>query len=359
MSTSLTFTSLTTLAAAVLSFAIFKMLFSRKDQFPTDGLTAIVTGGSQGLGLSIAEELASRGANVVIVAQDKGKLARAVDTIRSKALKPQQQFLDLSFDLRSPESAPSIIKQVTQWNNGQAPDIVFCCAGNCQPAFLADASVETLRGQMDTIYWSSVYMAHAALNLWKQPSSSENKQRVNPATRHIIFTCSTLAFVPVAGYSPYSPAKAAMKAMADGLNQEVAVYNGSRLGSGPAPDADIAVHIVFPCGIITPGFENENKIKPELTIMLEEDDKPQLPDEIAKIVLNRLNAGDFMISTLFLGHLMRGIGMASSVRKNFMDVLWNLLGSLAVIFVAPDLISKCRKWGKQKGLAATRPAPPS
>ncbi|KIW12652.1 hypothetical protein PV08_09930 [Exophiala spinifera] len=359
MSTNFLLVSLVTLAVAVLSFLGFKMLFSSKNQFPTDGLTAIVTGGSQGMGLSIAQELASRGANVVIVAQDKAKLARAVDAIRAKAVNPQQQFLDMSFDLRSPESAPTILKQVTQWNNGQAPDIVFCCAGNCQPAFLADASVETLRGQMDTIYWSSVYMAHAALNLWKQPSSPENKQRRSPPTRHIVFTCSTLAFVPVAGYSPYSPAKAAMKAMADGLNQEVAVYNGSRLGAGPAPDADIAVHIVFPCGIISPGFENENKIKPELTLMLEEDDKPQQPDEIAKIVLNRLNAGDFMISTLMLGHLMRGIGMASSVRKNFMDVFWNWIGSLVIIFVAPDLIAKCRKWGKQKGLAATGPAPSS
>ncbi|KIW37683.1 uncharacterized protein PV06_10318 [Exophiala oligosperma] len=359
MSTSLTYTSLSTLAVAALSFVVFKMLFSRKNQFPTDGLTAIVTGGSQGMGLSIAEELSSRGANVVIVAQDKGKLARAVDTIRAKALKPQQKFLDLSFDLRSPESAPRIIEQVTQWNNGQAPDMVFCCAGNCQPAFLADASVETLRGQMDTIYWSSVYMAHATLNLWKRPSVPENKLRVNPPTRHIVFTCSTLAFLPVAGYSPYSPAKAAMKAMADGLNQEVAVYNGSRLGSGPAPDADVAVHIVFPCGIISPGFENENKIKPELTVMLEKDDKPQLPDEIAKIVLNRLDAGDFMISTLLLGHLMRGIGMASSVRKNLMDVFWNWVGSLVIIFVAPDLISKCQNWGKQRGLAATGPAPSS
>merc|ERR1711939_116074 len=347
---------LTSIAIAAVSFIAFRMLFSRKDQFPIDGLTAVVTGGSQGLGLAIAQELSSRGANVVIVAQDKGKLSRAVGTIQARAARPQQKFLDLSFDLRSPESAPAILEQVTQWNNGQAPDLVFCCAGNCQPAFFADASIDTLRGQMDTIYWSSAYMAHAALNLWKKPSTPESKKPTSYPTRHIVFTCSALAFLPVAGYSPYSPAKAAMKAMADGLNHEVAVYNGARQGSGPAPDADIAIHILFPCGIVSPGFENENKIKPELTLMLEKDDKPQQPEEIAKIALSRLSAGDFMISTLFLGHLLRGVGMAGSVRKNFMDVFWNWLGSLIIIFAAPDLLSKCRNWGKQKGMYATRAA---
>jgi 3-dehydrosphinganine reductase len=347
---------LISIAVAAVSWLLLKMTIFGRNQFPVDGLTAIVTGGSQGMGLAIAQELASKGANVVIVAQDKPKLARAVVAIQARAVKPQQKFLDLSFDLRSPESAPAILDRVTRWNDGQAPDLIFCCAGNCHPSFLADASVDTLRGQMDTIYWSSAYMAHAALNLWKKPASLENKSKQPLPTRHIVFTCSTLAFFPVAGYSPYSPAKAAMKAMVDGLNQEVAVYNGARQGPGPAPEADIAVHIVFPMGILTPGYEIENKSKPELTVMLEKDDKPQQPEELAKIVLNRLAAGDFMISTMFLGHLMRGCGMGGSVRKNVMDVFWNWFGSLVIIFVAPDFIAKCRNWGKQKGMNATTAA---
>lgn len=351
-------TSLASIAVAALSLVVFRMLFfSDRDKFPVDGLTAIVTGGSQGLGLAIAKELSARGANVVIVAQDKGKLARAVETLKSSAVRPQQQkFLDLSFDLRSPSSGPEIMDQVTRWNDGRAPDLIFCCAGNCQPAFFADASIDVLRGQMDTIYWSAAYMAHAALNAWKRPTSPESKKSKPVPTRHIVFTSSALAFFPVAGYSPYSPAKAAMKAMVDGLNQEVALYNGARQGPGPAPDADIAVHIVYPMGIATPGYENENKTKPELTLMLEKDDKPQQPEELAKIILNRLSQGDFMITTMLLGHLMRGAGMGGSVRKGFTDVFWNWLGSLVIIFVAPDFISKCRNWGKQKGINATKAA---
>ncbi|KIW81699.1 hypothetical protein Z517_04725 [Fonsecaea pedrosoi CBS 271.37] len=355
--------TLTVSAVIVLlsTLLVARMLFSSKNHFPVEGLTAVVTGGSQGLGLALAQELSARGANVVIVAQNVPKLETAVTTLASRAKNAQsQRFLSLSFDLRAPESAPRILEEIKTWNNGEAPDLIFCCAGHCYPSFFADAPVDKLKDQMDTVYWSSAWMAHAAINMWKTPSpkasGDENKSASRPKpTRHLIFTCSVLALFPVAGYSPYSPCKAAMRALADSLNQEVEVYNGSRQNpsSGPVPDADMKVHIVFPMGIISPGLDNENKIKPTLTMQLEKDDKPQQPEEIAKIVLRRLGAGDFMISTMFLGHLMRGCGMSGSVRSNVMDIFWNWLGSIVIIFVAPDFISKCKNWGKQKGMNAT------
>ena len=331
---------------------VFRMgFFRKKNHFPVDGLTAIVTGGSQGLGLAVAQELASKGANVVIVAQDQTKLEKAIESIRAGAARPlQQKFLQLSFDLRDPASAIEILEQVTQWNDKQPPDIVFCCAGHCKPGFFASTNISTLREQMDTIYWSSAYMAHAALSLWTAPSIAKEKRNPPRPTRHLIFTCSTLAFFPCAGYSPYSPAKAAMRALVDSLNQEVAVYNGARKGSGPAPDADIEVHTLFPMGILSPGLDNENKTKPELTVLLEKDDKPQRPEAVAKIAIDRLEAGDYMITTMLIGHLLRGCAMGGSLRKNFMDVFWNGVGSIIILFVAPDFISKCKRWGKQKGM---------
>lgn len=342
---------------------LYTMLFSSRNKFPVEGLTAVVTGGSQGLGLSIAQELSARGANVVLVARDTAKLDAAVKTLQSRAQNPQsQRFLHLSYDLRLAESAPKILQEIKTWNNGEAPDLIFCCAGYCYPSFFADAPVEQLKDQMDGVYWSSAYMAHAAINMWKIPSSNSQQKpsalsKPKP-TRHIIFTCSALAFFPVAGYTPYTVCKAAMRTLADSLHQELEVYNGSRqqgpsTQGRPVPDADMKVHILFPMGIVSPGFENENKIKPALTLKLEKDDKPQEPDEIAKIALARLGAGDFMITTMFLGHLMRGCGMAGTVRSSLMDVFWNWLGSIVIIFVAPDFLKQCRNWGKKMGMNAT------
>ena len=47
------------------------------------GSNAVVTGGSKGMGLAIAETLAAEGANVAVMARGKGALDAAVDAIRA------------------------------------------------------------------------------------------------------------------------------------------------------------------------------------------------------------------------------------------------------------------------------------
>ena len=350
-----------TVACAALLFTALPS-FKRMNKFPLEGRTAIVTGGSQGLGLSVAKLLATKGAHVVIVAQDVAKLERAVQEISGSAMASSSgsspRIHHLSFDLRDPKSAPEIFRLVTAWNSDTAPEIVFNCAGHCIPGFFSSSSVDTLRAQMDTIYWSAAYMAHAALDLWTTSATAPP-----PRTRHIIFTSSTLAFFPIAGYAPYSPAKAAMKALADTLNQEVAIYNGALAKayseSKPKPESDenptnespsdIKIHTLYPMGILTPGYENENKLKPHLTMQLEKDDVPQPPDVVARIAIERLERGEQSITTMFLGHVLRGVGMGASPRAGVMDVVWNIMGSVMILFVAPDFLGKCWKWGKDKG----------
>jgi gluconate 5-dehydrogenase len=52
--------------------------------FEIGGKTALVTGGSRGLGLQIAEALAEMGANVVLAARKRDELDRAVDHLTSR-----------------------------------------------------------------------------------------------------------------------------------------------------------------------------------------------------------------------------------------------------------------------------------
>ncbi len=199
-------------------------------------------------------------------------------------------------------------------------------------------------------------MAHAALNLWlgSSPTQSEKaiQQQSTTESRHIIFTSSTLAFFPLAGYSPYTPAKAAMKSLSDTLLQEVAMHNAQyneqhNISPSITSSVDIKIHTLFPMGILTPGYENENKLKPRLTLMLEKDDKPQDSDEVARIAVERLEKGDYLITTMFLGHLLRGMGMGASLRNGIVDLFWSMLGGLAVLFVVPDFVGKCRRWGRE------------
>lgn len=49
---------------------------------------------------------------------------------------------------------------------------------------------------------------------------------------------------------------------------------------------DIDIHIVFPGTILSPGLDEENKIKPKITLKLEESDASTQPDKIAEYMLS-------------------------------------------------------------------------
>ncbi|KAI5302587.1 hypothetical protein KEM56_000545, partial [Ascosphaera pollenicola] len=152
-------------------------------------------------------------------------------------------------------------------------------------------------------------------------------------------------------YAPYSPAKAAMRSLADTLNQELEVYNGARHGKGPAPDADIKMHIVFPMGILSPGYENEELTKPALTKKLEESDKPQTPDEVALIAIKALEKGEYLITTTFIGLMMKASAIASSVRDYwFKDTVLSVLANVVFLGVIRGLHRTAREWGRKMGI---------
>src|SRR5438067_8776942 len=62
-----------------------------------DGKSAIVTGGSKGLGLAIAEQFAASGADVAILARDPGTLAEAKQQISAGA--PGRKVVAVSCDV--------------------------------------------------------------------------------------------------------------------------------------------------------------------------------------------------------------------------------------------------------------------
>ncbi|KAI4748455.1 NAD(P)-binding protein [Aureobasidium sp. EXF-12298] len=324
-------------------------LFSSNKHFPVEGRTVLITGGSSGMGKALATKLAQQGANVCIVARTQTKLDQALKHIKSHAKLPTQRFLAISADCTSPEDNTRILAETTSWNNSRAPDIVWANAGSSSPGLFLDTPLETHRSQMDTNYWASFYLAHATLKLWLAPQ--QKKQEIKP--RHFIITSSSVAFVGVAGYTPYAPAKAALKSLADSLRMELNLYNGSMKSSLPSPAAATNIHLVCPGTILSPGYEAENLTKHPVTKILESGDPKQTEDEVADASLKGLQRGDYVITTQWLGHAMRVSALGGSPRNGWgiVDVLFGWVTAIAWLFIAPDMESKVWKWGKEHGCA--------
>ncbi|KAF2094898.1 NAD(P)-binding protein [Rhizodiscina lignyota] len=354
-----------TFVLALVPILAMSLLSKRKNQFPVTGRTVILTGASQGMGRGVAKLLAQKGANVAIVARDLKKLDAALEYIRQAAASsPSQRFIRISADLTKYEENIRVIEEVTKWNGGQPPDIVWAIAGTSIPKLFLDADIKTLRDQMDINYWAGAFMAQASLKAWFGPyidsysapppdPKAAAKSKEKPPPRHVILTSSSAAFVGVTGYGIYSPPKAALRSLCDNVQSELNLYHGafaSRPSSTLIPQ--VKIHTVFPGNISSPGHAAEDLIKHPVTFALEKDDPMQSEDEVAAAAVAGLERGDYLIMTNWLGHLMRWGTMSGSPRNGWglLDTVMSWIVNVAWLFIGPDMERTVWKWGKANGI---------
>ena len=104
---------------------------------------------------------------------------------------------------------------------------------------------------------------------------------------------STLSCMGFIGYAPYAPGKHALKG-AYLLFLRLMIYSiNARSNTGLAETLrselllyGIGVHIFFPPTMPTPGFENEQKTKPKITMEIESGDSPVTGEAAAQALLN-------------------------------------------------------------------------
>ena len=232
------------------------------------------------------------------------------------------------------EGNEKAVAEAIRWNSGRAPDIVWCIAGDSFPQFWLETDIDTIKWQMDINFWAAAYMAHLILKSWLDPESTSKGTE-----RHLIFTNSTLSFWPFVGYINYSPAKAALRSLHEGLRQEVLLYG-----------ENVKLHTVFPGNISSPGYENENKYKPDITLEIDNEDPPQTPDEVAAGAIKGLEKGEEMIVTTFLAQAMRAQTWSSFPKNNWLwDTLLTVVLCVLMPFIRSSYDDKMIKYGKKHG----------
>lgn len=250
-----------------------------------------------------------------------------------------------------------MINEATEWNNGNPPDIVWCCSGSAHPTLFADTPIDQFQTMMDSNYFSCVYMAHATLNAWLHSKSStssdmSSKTAKQPA-RHLIFTGSFVSFYSFAGFTPYAPSKAAIRSLSDSLSQEMNLYRTSR------PDLPhMRIHTVFPATMHTQSCADEDALKSDLTKSLEEGDQILEPDECARRAIAGLESGEELVATSLIIRAVMASVLGGAVRGGFWKGLANtVLGwitAVVMVFIRWEMDTKVRKWGKQHGPSGYR-----
>jgi NAD(P)-dependent dehydrogenase (short-subunit alcohol dehydrogenase family) len=178
----------------------------RRENYDFHGKSVVVTGGSRGLGLVMARELAALGARLTLTARDEGELKRAADDIRSR--EASVEVITVAADVREREQAERAIAQAV--DRFGAVDVLVNNAGIVQVGPLDHMKLPDYEDAMNTHFWGPLYMVLAALPHMRRQGAGR-----------IVNISSIGGKIAVPHMVPYCASKFALTGLSDGLRIEL------------------------------------------------------------------------------------------------------------------------------------------
>jgi NAD(P)-dependent dehydrogenase (short-subunit alcohol dehydrogenase family) len=126
------------------------------------GKVALITGGSRGIGLAIAQAVAARGASVAVTATTGGAAARAAASLAANG----RRYLGLAVDVRDEAQVSSAVAKVESELGGL--DILVNNAGIGLFSSVADTTPDDWRRVIDTNLTGTYYCCRAAIPLLRK-----------------------------------------------------------------------------------------------------------------------------------------------------------------------------------------------
>jgi NAD(P)-dependent dehydrogenase (short-subunit alcohol dehydrogenase family) len=172
------------------------------------GNVILITGGSRGLGLAMAEEFARQGARLVLCARDEQELSIAEERLRMMGA----DVLTVPCDVSDHEQVSELIRRANE-QFGRI-DVLVNNAGIITVGPLKAQKLEDFERAMDIIFWGTVY-----------PTLEVLPQMIGRRSGRIANITSIGGRISVPHLVPYNCAKFATVGFSEGLRAELAKEN--------------------------------------------------------------------------------------------------------------------------------------
>jgi 3-dehydrosphinganine reductase len=236
---------------------------------------AVISGGSSGIGLALAERLAAAGWDLTILARDRARLAAAKARLVGSGAAVSTRSVDVA-------DAEGVERAVAGAIDAHGPPaLVVACAGMVVPLRFHDQPLDDFRRTIEVNYLGSVHLVRAALPAMRAQAGGR-----------IVLVASGAALIGLYGYTSYAPSKFAVRGLAEALRSEL------------RPDG-IAVSVVYPPDTDTPGYREEVRRRPAATSRAVGTAGLLSADAVARATLAGIERGRFAIAPGLAMHLLQ------------------------------------------------------
>lgn len=220
------------LGAAVVAAAGAALVIKRTGTRSISGKVVVITGGSRGLGLALAEEFGRHGALLVLAARDDEELQEAKRRLLEAGITADpEHVLTVRCDLTEAEQAEKLIQEAVR-HFGRL-DVLINNAGVIHVGPIEKQPLEMYRDAMNSNFFSVLHTTYAAL-----PHMLEQRNGA------IVNIASIGGKVPVPHLAPYSASKFAVVGFSETLHAElrskgirVTTVNPGLMRTGSHPNA--------------------------------------------------------------------------------------------------------------------------
>jgi 3-dehydrosphinganine reductase len=227
---------------------------------------ALISGGSSGIGLALAQRLAARGHALTLLARDAARLADAQAMLAGTGATVRVASVDVRDEAAVNAAVSDAVAELGP------PDLLVASAGIVIPGIFKDLPAAAFRETMAVNYDGTVHLVRAAL-----PAMLARR------AGRIVLVSSGAGLIGLYGYTPYAPTKFAVRGLAEALRAEL------------RPEG-IGVSIVYPPDTDTPQLREEVKVRPAITSKIAGGARVHSAEEVADAILKGVAAGRFTIA---------------------------------------------------------------
>ena len=164
---------------------------------------ALISGGSSGLGLALAQRPAARGHALTLLARDAARLADAQAMLAGTGATVRVASVDVRDEAAVNAAVSDAVAELGP------PDLLVASAGIVIPGIFKDLPAAAFRETMAVNYDGTVHLVRAAL-----PAMLARR------AGRIVLVSSGAGLIGLYGYTPYAPTKFAVRAISEGLRKE-------------------------------------------------------------------------------------------------------------------------------------------